>query len=44
MLRDGKLPAEYTVDGIHLTPAGYAVWVEALRPYCHARPGRVSAR
>lgn len=33
MIRDGKLPAEYTVDGIHLSPAGYAVWVEALRPH-----------
>lgn len=43
MLRDGKLPAEYTVDGIHLTPAGYAVWVEALR-LTSRRPGRVSAR
>lgn len=41
MLRDGKLPAEYTVDGIHLTPAGYAVWVEALRPYVTSAGARI---
>ena len=41
MLRDGKLPAEYTVDGIHLTPAGYAVWVEALRPYVTPAGARI---
>lgn len=33
MVRDGKMPAEYTVDGIHLNAAGYAVWVDVLRPY-----------
>lgn len=33
MARDGKMPAERTVDGIHLNAVGYAVWVEALRPY-----------
>lgn len=33
MERDGKMPAEYTVDGIHLNAAGYAVWADALRPY-----------
>ena len=33
MARDGKMPAEYTVDGIHLNAAGYAVWSDALRPY-----------
>ena len=32
MVRDGKLPAEYTVDGIHLNAAGYALWVDVLRP------------
>lgn len=32
MLRDGALPAEYTVDGIHLSADGYAVWCELLRP------------
>ncbi|MDY4571084.1 calcineurin-like phosphoesterase C-terminal domain-containing protein [Alistipes senegalensis] len=41
MLRDGKLPAEYTVDGIHLTPAGYAVWIEALRPYVTPAGARI---
>jgi lysophospholipase L1-like esterase len=33
MERDGKLPAEYTIDGIHLNAAGYAVWSETLKPY-----------
>lgn len=33
MARDGKMPAEYTVDGIHLNAAGYAVWSSVLRPY-----------
>lgn len=33
MACDGKMPAEYTVDGIHLNAAGYAVWVDVLRPY-----------
>lgn len=33
MVRDGKMPAEYTVDGIHLNAAGYAVWSDVLRPY-----------
>lgn len=30
---DEKMPAEYTVDGIHLNAAGYAVWSDVLRPY-----------
>lgn len=33
MARDGRMPREWTVDGIHLNAAGYAVWVEALSPY-----------
>lgn len=33
MARDGKMPEDRTIDGIHLNAAGYAVWVEALRPY-----------
>ncbi len=28
---DGRLQARYTGDGVHLSPAGYAVWDEALR-------------
>lgn len=31
--QDGQLAQEYTHDGLHLTPAGYAIWLEALRPY-----------
>ena len=27
----GKLRSEMTIDGVHLTPAGYAVWLELLR-------------
>ena len=30
---DGKLKAEYTNDGLHLTGAGYVAWAEALRQY-----------
>lgn len=33
MQRDGSLPAEYTSDGIHLTGAGYRVWIEQIAPY-----------
>lgn len=33
MQRDGSLPAEYTSDGIHLTGAGYKVWIEQIAPY-----------
>lgn len=33
MARDGRMPAEYTVDGIHLNAAGYAVWTDVQRPY-----------
>ena len=33
MSHDGALPARYTVDGIHLSAEGYAVWCEVLRPY-----------
>lgn len=30
---EGRLRAEYTNDGLHLTGAGYAAWREALKPY-----------
>ena len=33
MQRNGELPEEYTFDGIHLKAAGYAVWIEKIRPY-----------
>lgn len=39
MLRDGKLPAEYTVDGIHLTPAGYARLGRGTAPLRHVGRG-----
>ncbi|HEY0249764.1 MAG TPA: GDSL-type esterase/lipase family protein [Gryllotalpicola sp.] len=29
---DGGLKSEYTVDGLHLTAAGYAAWSAALKP------------
>ena len=29
---NGGLKPEFTTDGLHLTDAGYAAWVEALRP------------
>ena len=27
------LPDDFTVDGIHLTPKAYAIWVDVIRPY-----------
>ncbi len=30
---DGKLPSEYTADGLHLNAAGYKVWAKMLKPY-----------
>lgn len=29
---DGKVPAEIMPDGVHLSPAGYVVWDEAIAP------------
>jgi lysophospholipase L1-like esterase len=37
---DGALRPEYTTDGLHLSPAGYAVWGRALRPLLSCDPGR----
>ena len=31
--QNGELPAERTVDGIHLSGAGYIVWIKAIRRY-----------
>jgi lysophospholipase L1-like esterase len=31
--RDGRLREEYSLDGVHLTVAGYAVWRQAVAPY-----------
>lgn len=33
-----QLPAHLTVDGLHLTEAGYAIWVELLRGHLHLPP------
>jgi lysophospholipase L1-like esterase len=30
---DGGLGADYDLDGVHLRPAAYAVWLEALLPF-----------
>ena len=30
---DGRLPREYTADGLHLNAAGYKVWAGLLKPY-----------
>ena len=32
-LKDGQLDSQYTSDGLHLNGKGYAIWVNALRPY-----------
>jgi lysophospholipase L1-like esterase len=36
---DGSIPARLMPDGLHLSPAGYAVWAEALSPLLPAGPG-----
>jgi lysophospholipase L1-like esterase len=33
---DGALGADYGLDGVHLRPAAYAVWLDCLRPYLTA--------
>ena len=30
MQQNGELPAERTVDGIHLSGAGYIVWIKGI--------------
>ena len=35
MQQNGELPAERTVDGIHLSGAGYIVWIKAIRRYIY---------
>ena len=30
---DGRLPAEDTVDGLHLNQRGYEKWRDEIRPY-----------
>ena len=36
---DGVLAPEYTDDGVHLTPAGYAAWLSVLEPDLRRRLG-----
>lgn len=31
-LTDGRVPKELMPDGVHLSPAGYAVWAQAIEP------------
>lgn len=35
----GELRRDFTPDGIHLTPAGYANWVETIKPYVENTKG-----
>lgn len=37
----GKLPAEFTFDGVHLTGAAYRIWVEAIQPLVAAELARL---
>ncbi|MBZ5639672.1 MAG: GDSL family lipase [Acidobacteriia bacterium] len=32
VLPDGTIPREVMPDGLHLSPAGYRIWAEAMRP------------
>lgn len=36
----GILLAEYSADGVHLTPVGYARWAGIVQPYLAGRAGR----
>jgi lysophospholipase L1-like esterase len=31
--KDGRLPAEYTVDGLHLNEKGYAIWRDQIQKF-----------
>lgn len=31
--RDGMLPADMTFDGVHIKAAGYAIWIDRIRPF-----------
>lgn len=33
LLKDGTVNLELLPDGVHLSPAGYRVWLDALRPF-----------
>ncbi|MGI8906961.1 MAG: GDSL-type esterase/lipase family protein [Candidatus Sumerlaeaceae bacterium] len=35
---DGELRPEFTTDGIHLSPAGYAAWLKRLEQYIGTKP------
>jgi len=39
----GQLPAEYTLDRLHLTGRGYQAWVDLLRPYVEQFAGETPA-
>lgn len=32
LAKDGKLTADVSSDGVHLTEKGYRIWAEAIRP------------
>ena len=32
-LLDGEMNPDYTIDGVHLTQAGYDVWADAIAEY-----------
>ncbi len=34
--QDGQLRKELTVDGVHLTPEAYKIWLDAIRPLAEA--------
>ncbi|GIV31585.1 MAG: sialate O-acetylesterase [Saprospiraceae bacterium] len=38
---NGKLPADFTLDGVHLTGPAYRVWVDAIRPAVESELARL---
>jgi len=41
---DGSLPPDISPDGVHLSPAGYAIWADALRPVIREITAQDSSR
>lgn len=40
---DGRLPTQYTRDGLHLNNAGYQLWREQIKPIIWGYPGMTAA-
>jgi lysophospholipase L1-like esterase len=43
MLQDGKPKDIYRPDNLHMTPDGYVLWTQIIRPVLEAEAARPSA-